>query len=173
MSKRDVLASPIVVFLGSLLLIAVLAMVLLVWHGAQARTPGKVETRIITLAKHHLLIGGKNLRNPSPATSESIAEGQKTFAHYCYVCHGLDGQNSGVPFVDNMSPPVPSLASADVQSYTDGQLFFVINNGLWPSGMPAAHGILTDEEIWSLVSYIRHLPPAGSLGDPPAYNGED
>jgi mono/diheme cytochrome c family protein len=36
--------------------------------------------------------------------------------------------------------------------------------------MPAARGILTDEEMWSLVSYIRHLPPAGSLGDPRAYN---
>jgi mono/diheme cytochrome c family protein len=170
MSKRDVLASPIAVFLGSLLLFAVLAIVLLAWHGAQARPPGKLEARIITLAKHRLLVGGKNLRNPSPATAENIADGQQAFAHYCYVCHGLDGQNTGVPFVDNMSPPVPSLASEDVQSYTDGQLFSIINNGLWPSGMPAARGILTDEEMWSLVSYIRHLPPAGSLGDPRAYN---
>jgi mono/diheme cytochrome c family protein len=125
---------------------------------------------MVTLAKHQVLVGGKNLRNPLPTNTESVEDGQKTFTHYCYVCHGLDGQNTGVPFADSMSPPVPSLASTEVQSYSDGQLFWIINNGLWPSGMPAARGILTEEEIWSLVSYIRQLPPAGSLGDPRAYN---
>ena len=72
-----------------------------------------------------------------------------------------------------MSPPVPSLASSEVQSYTDGQLYWVIRNGLWPSGMPASRGILTDEEMWSIVAYIRNLPAAGSLGEPAAYSGED
>jgi len=126
----------------------------------------------MTLVKHRLLVGGKDKRNPLPATPESIVEGQHDFSHYCYVCHGLDGQNTGVPFADAMSPPVPSLASREIQSYTDGQLHWIIQNGLWPSGMPAARGTLTDEEIWSIVLYVRHLPPAGSLGEPPAYTGE-
>jgi len=39
-----------------------------------------------------------------------------------------------------------------------------------PSGMPASKEILSDEEIWSTVLFIRHLPPAGSLGDPPMYS---
>jgi hypothetical protein len=39
--------------------------------------------------------------------------------------------------------------------------------------MPAAKGILTEDEMWSIVLYIRHLPPAGSLGEPPASNGTD
>jgi mono/diheme cytochrome c family protein len=38
--------------------------------------------------------------------------------------------------------------------------------------MPRANGILNDDEIWSIVTYIRHLPPAGSLPDPPAYSDE-
>jgi hypothetical protein len=71
-----------------------------------------------------------------------------------------------------MAPPVPSLASENVQSYTDGQLKWVIDNGIFPSGMPASKGILTDEEIWSIVLYIRHLPAAGSLGEPAMYAGE-
>jgi len=141
-------------------------------RGVQARAPGKWETRMMTLAKHRLLVGDKDTRNPLPATSELIAEGQHDFSHYCYVCHGLDGQNTGVPFADAMSPPVPSLASREIQSYTDGQLHWIIQNGLWPTGMPAARGTLTDEEIWSIVLYVRHLPPAGSLGEPPAYTGE-
>jgi mono/diheme cytochrome c family protein len=89
------------------------------------------------------------------------------------VCHGLDGQNTGVPFAASLSPPVPSLASRPVQGYTDGQLKWIIENGIAPSGMPASHGILNEDEMWSIVVYLRHLPPAGSLGEPRIYSGEE
>ena len=145
---------------------------MLITRGVQARTPGKWETWVASFAKHMLFVRDRTRKNPMSATPQLIAEGQKSFSHYCYACHGLDGQNTGVPFADAMSPPVPSLASQNVQSYTDGQLHWVIQNGLWPSGMPAAKGILSDEEIWPIVLYVRHLPPAGSLGEPRAYNGE-
>lgn len=141
--------------------------------GCKATPPGKVETAVMTRAKHKLLVGDVGARNPLGANQANIAAGREAFSHYCVACHGLDGQNTGVPFADRMSPPVPSLASKDVQSYTDGQLKWVIDNGLWPSGMPGSKGILTDEEIWSTVLYIRHLPPSGSLGEPPMYSGDD
>ncbi len=60
--------------------------------------------------------------NPLRASPENIRVGQENFSHYCMVCHGLDGQNSGVPFADRMSPPVPPLNSSVVQRYSDGQL---------------------------------------------------
>jgi mono/diheme cytochrome c family protein len=138
-------------------------------RGAAAKPTGKLETLVVTAAKHRLLVGNKNAKNPLPANSQNVLEGKQSFSHYCYVCHGLDGQGTGVPFASAMSPPLPSLASESVQSYSDGQLFWVIKNGLWPTGMPRANGILNDDEIWSIVTYIRHLPPAGSLPDPPAY----
>ena len=81
----------------------------------------------------------------------------------------MDGQNTGVPFADTMDPPVPSLASQDVRAYSDGQLKWVIDNGVAPSGMPAARGILSDDEQWQIVLFLRHLPPAGSLGEPEMY----
>jgi mono/diheme cytochrome c family protein len=87
------------------------------------------------------------------------------------VCHGLDGHGTGVPFATAMYPPVADLGAPEVQAYTDGQLRWVVRNGLAPSGMPAARGILNDDEIWRIVLYIRHLPPAGSLGEPAAYGG--
>jgi mono/diheme cytochrome c family protein len=82
----------------------------------------------------------------------------------------MDGRNTGVPFADAMSPPVPPLSSSKIQSYTDGQLKWVIDYGIAPSGMPASRGILSDDEIWSIVLFIRNLPPAGSLGDPALYD---
>ncbi len=138
--------------------------------GLKATPPGKWETRIAMSAKHWVLIGEKDAKNSLVPTDENIVLGRQTFSHYCFACHGLDGQNTGVPFAEAMSPPVPSLASPSVQAYTDGQLHWIITNGLWPSGMPAAKGILTENEIWSIVLYIRHLPRAGSLGEPPAYS---
>ena len=149
--------------------IIVLAAIMLVSKGVRARSPGKWETRTIMEAKQRVLVGGKALKNPLPANPANVAEGRENFSHYCYVCHGLDGQNTGVPFSESMSPPVPSLASRAIQKYSDGQLYWVIKNGLWPTGMPASRDILTDDEIWSIVVYVRNLPPAGSLGEPSAY----
>ena len=138
--------------------------------GCKANPPGSFETRFMTNAKHSLFIGNKSQKNPMASTTENIAAGKEAFSHYCAACHGMDGQNTGVPFADRMSPPVPSLASKEVQSYTDGQIKQVIDYGISPSGMPASKGMLSEEEIWSIVVFLRHLPPAGSLGEPEMYS---
>lgn len=145
----------------------------LLFTGCRVSTPGKWETSTLTRIKHSVTVGGKNVQNPLKSSQETIASGQDAFSHYCVACHGLDGQNTGVPFAGQMSPPVPSLKSAAVQSYTDGQLKWIVENGISPSGMPASKGILTDKEIWSIVVYMRHLPEAGSLGEPQMYSGDD
>jgi len=141
--------------------------------GCRATPPGKHETATMNWIKHRITVKGKHDRNPLARSPEVIADGKSAFNDYCTVCHGLDGQNTGVPFADTMSPPVPSLASPAIQSYSDGQLKWIIENGIWPSGMPASSGILSDEEMWSIVEYLRHLPPAGSLGEPGEYSGDD
>jgi mono/diheme cytochrome c family protein len=138
--------------------------------GCRATAPCKAETYIMTKAKHDIFVRNRAEMNPLSPTAENIADGKQAFSHYCVACHGMDGQNTGVPFADRLSPRVPSLASPDVQSYTDGQLKWVIDNGIAPSGMPGSRGMLSDDEIWSTVLYIRHLPPAGSLGDPALYD---
>jgi len=122
-------------------------------------------------AKRRITVGGRSDANPLAPTLENIQAGQRNFTSYCMVCHGLDGQNTGVPFADKMSPPVPPLTSHDVQAYSDGQLHWIIQNGISPSGMPASKSIFGDEEIWELVLYIRHLPPRGTLGEPDLYGG--
>jgi mono/diheme cytochrome c family protein len=137
--------------------------------GCKANSPGKVETTTMTFAKHRLLIGNKNQKNPMSDTPETRADGKEAFSHYCVACHGMDGQNTGVPFADHISPPIPSLVSPDVQSYTDGQLKFILDYGIRPSGMPGSKGTLSDDELWSIVVYLRHLPPAGSQGIPEMY----
>ena len=143
----------------------------LVLVACEVTPPGRVETAVMVQLKRQITVGGRSDRNPLEPTEENVRAGRKAFSAYCFACHGLDGQNTGVPFADAMSPPVPPLSSPQVQQYTDGQLHSLIANGLFPSGMPASRGILGDDEIWRIVLFIRHLPPAGSLGEPAMYGG--
>jgi mono/diheme cytochrome c family protein len=135
--------------------------------------PGSVENKVMTEMKQKVTIGGKDDQNPVPDNQANIDEGKGHFGHHCQICHGLDGQNTGVPFAAQMSPPVANLASPDVQAYTDGQLHWIIENGINPSGMPAWKGILEEDEMWKIVRYIRHLPPKGSLGAPEIFKEEE
>ncbi len=153
---------------GNLLIPLACALML---SACKATPPGKIETAVMTRAKR-MFVGDRSQKNPFLPTAENIVEGRENFSHYCAACHGLDGQNTGVPFAERMSPPVPRLNSRSVQAYTDGQLKRIIDFGIFPSGMPASRGILNDDEIWSIVVYIRHLPTAGSLGEPAMYSGE-
>ena len=135
--------------------------------------PGSVETGVMNEVKRTLTIGGKDDKNPLPDTQANIDEGKEHFGHHCQICHGLDGQNTGVPFAAKMDPPVADLSTKDVQDYTDGQLKWIIENGIKPSGMPGWKGIIEDEEMWNIVHFIRHLPAKGSLGAPPIFKEEE
>lgn len=144
----------------------------LVIAGCKAGTPGKIETSIVTEVKKTVTIGGKDDKNPVPYSEEAAKEGQGHFGHHCQICHGLDGQNTGVPFATKMDPPVPELTEKDIQDYTDGQLHWIITNGIKPSGMPGWKGNLDEDEMWKIVHYLRHLPPKGSLGTPDVFKEE-
>lgn len=138
--------------------------------GCRATPPSPFETKVAYFTKHHITVGGTKDVDPLQASEKNIAAGQDTFTSYCSVCHGNDGQNTGVPFAKEVSPPVPLLNSSEVQQYTDGQLHWIIKNGIYPSGMPGSDGDFSDREMWQMVLYIRHLPKAGSLGNPTFYS---
>jgi hypothetical protein len=121
--------------------------------GCASRTPGSWETAFVYAVKRNITVGGTKDRNPLTPSDENI----------------YAGQNTGVPFADKMSPPVPLLNSKNVQRYRDGQLKWIIEHGIFPSGMPASQGMFSDDEIWELVLYMRHLPAKGSLGEPKVY----
>ena len=140
-------------------------------NGCAVSRPGGAESALMNWIKHRITVGDRGATNPLGYSAAVAKDGQTAFNSYCMVCHGLDGQNTGVPFASQTSPPIPSLASQEVQQYSDGQLKWIIENGVSPSGMPASRGILSDEEMWSIVEYLRHLPPAGSRGEPAVYTG--
>lgn len=147
-----------------------LVLCILLMAGCKVSQPGNVETSIMKDIKRTVTIGDKDKKSPIASTPDAIKEGGEHFQHHCQICHGLDGHATGVPFAEKMSPPVPDLGDKDIQEYTDGQLHWIIENGIAPSGMPAWKGILDDDEMWKAVLYIRNLPQKGSLGAPPIFS---
>jgi mono/diheme cytochrome c family protein len=95
------------------------------------------------------------MTNPVGRTELAIAEARDHFADHCAICHANDGSgrtqiNSG------LYPPAPDMRQQATQQLTDGELFYIIRNGVRLTGMPGWGG--EDEENWKLVLFIRHLP---------------
>ncbi len=101
--------------------------------------------------------GAKELKNPHPVTEASAAEAREHFVEHCSVCHGSTGRGDTL-YGRNLYPKVPDLTQADTQQLTDGELFYIISNGVRFTGMPAFGGEDSPESIWALVSFIRRLP---------------
>lgn len=99
----------------------------------------------------------KTLKNPRSVTEEIMAEAREHWTEHCAVCHGLDGRGDSV-FGSRMYPPVPDMTEAGTQQKADGELFYIISNGVRLTGMPAWEGEDQPDELWDLVSFIRHLP---------------
>jgi mono/diheme cytochrome c family protein len=85
--------------------------------------------------------------SPGPDSAASSA----TFRTKCAMCHGQDGGGSQV----GKSMNVPDLRSPEVQKLSDAELAQVISNG--KGGMPPFKSSLSEEQIRSLVSYVRSL----------------
>ena len=99
--------------------------------------------------------GARGLKNPLPATPLNVAEARDHFADHCAICHANDGSGKTV-IGQNMYPPAPDMRTGATQELKDGELFYIIKNGIRFTGMPGWGG--EDEENWKLVLFIRHLP---------------
>ncbi len=99
----------------------------------------------------------KNLRSPIVGTPDVLTRARHHFATECATCHGNDGR--GAEFGKRMFPPVPDLRD-DTRDLTEGEIFWIIENGIRWSGMPAM-GEPDGSEAqghWEVVYFIRHLP---------------
>jgi plastocyanin len=120
--------------------------------------PGRLEEWFADRALH-LSIPSAQDRAPNPRAGDADAwrAGATTFAERCSVCHGADGHGA-TDLGPRMYPRVPDLAAARVQRFSDGALFAIIRNGIRLTGMPGFHGVVGDDDTWTLVSFVRKVP---------------
>ena len=98
------------------------------------------------------------LRNPVAASPETIRAGLEHFADHCAICHGNDGRGD-TTIGRGLYPKPPDLRAEGTRRLSDGELFYIIENGVRLTGMPAFGGPDSDPmETWPLVVFIRHLP---------------
>ena len=97
--------------------------------------------------------------NPIPNSPEVMEAARAHWADHCASCHANDGSGDTV-VGKNLYPPAPDMRLPATQQLTDGELFYIIQNGIRMTGMPAwGTGASHDEEdSWKLVHFIRHLP---------------
>jgi mono/diheme cytochrome c family protein len=101
----------------------------------------------------------RGLRNPVATSQNVLVEARAHYADHCAVCHANDGSGN-TEMGRGLFPKAPDMRLASTQNLSDGELFWIIENGIRFTGMPAwstgtNHGV---EDSWKLVHFIRHLP---------------
>jgi mono/diheme cytochrome c family protein len=122
--------------------------------------PTALEVWIARKVRHLAIpVSQRNAANPIPAKPEVLKEARMHFADHCASCHGNDGKGKTV-IGQGLYPKVPDLTQPDSQALTDGEMFFVIHNGIRFTGMPGwgKDSPEMDMDSWRLVHFIRHLP---------------
>ena len=122
--------------------------------------PSHVERWIARTVRSAALPSDARARtNPLPNNPEVLAEARAHWADHCAACHSNDG--SGDTLLGKRTyPPAPDMRLAATQQMTDGELFYVIQNGIRLTAMPAWGGgsAHDEQDSWKLVHFIRHLP---------------
>jgi mono/diheme cytochrome c family protein len=152
------------VILGSVLGLVALAAAGLVYlrsTGLSARPePGLVETAAArTLRRFSIPPDARARANPVPASPEAVADGMAHFADHCATCHANDGSGD-TEMGRGLFPRAMDMRLPAIQELSDGELFYVIENGIRFTGMPAwGTGTADGEESsWRLVHFLRRLP---------------
>jgi len=153
----------LVIAIAIALLGVVVAMAVSILHdGLSARaTPNRFEIMLARNARHLAIPWNARLaQNPLLASPEDLRDARLHFADHCAVCHANDGSGQTM-FGGGLYPKPPDLRLPETQNLTDGELFWIIENSVRFTGMPAfsnggEHGCM--QSSWKLVHFIRHLP---------------
>jgi len=152
---------------SSLILVILVALLgLLAGMGAQilhdglsARAkPTHMETMLARNARHLAIPAhARSTPNPLPASAENLRAARLHFADHCATCHANDG-GGGTTIGQGLYPQPPDLRANETQKLSDGELFWIIENGVRFTGMPSFSSHGAQDDSWRLVLFIRHLP---------------
>lgn len=137
-----------------------IAMLILQGRGVSARPePSGLEKRLALFMRGWMTPSTyKGLKNPVSDTDENFTAAREHFADHCASCHANDGSGN-TEMGRNFYPKVPDMRLARTQDLSDGELFYLIENGVMLTGMPGWSTGTPDGEksSWQLVNFIRRL----------------
>jgi mono/diheme cytochrome c family protein len=152
-------------FLPALLIVVVVVAMgvgVLIHRGFRATaTPLPLEAALARRVRNLAIPRGeRRQKNPLEATSEARQQGREYFLNQCAACHGIDG-SAKTQVGLNLYPKVPDLHAPATQNLSDGEIHYIIENGVQFTGMPAWGNPHTESSgnSWKLVLFIRSLGP--------------
>src|SRR6476660_389635 len=132
-------------------------------HGISARKdPSQAEIRVARTLRHLANLSlDRSDDNPwkDVATADVMKDAREHFADHCAQCHANDGSGN-TEMGKNLYPRAPDMRLPATQNLSDGELYYIIRNGVPLTGMPAwgEPNLVQDDDSWQLVLFIRHLP---------------
>jgi predicted CXXCH cytochrome family protein len=141
--------------------IAGACLLLVIARGFRATsTPSRFEIVVARALRNFAIPRAEHAKkNPLLGDSLALQLGREDFLAHCAICHGIDGSGK-TPVGTSLYPRVPDLRSPATQNLTDGDLHYIIENGVQLSGMPAAQTLHTPAaDVWQLVLFVRSLRP--------------
>lgn len=94
--------------------------------------------------------------NPFQNDSTALDSGMDHFKENCLPCHGIPGVEPS-EIAKGLNPHAPELKHRGLEEWSDGELFYLVKNGIRMTGMPALGPTHTDQEIWTIVYFLRHI----------------
>jgi mono/diheme cytochrome c family protein len=144
------------------LVLAVAAVAVWIYSGSYNvsanQEPAKFEDWVMaTFRDRSIEVRSEGLTAPALDDEARVRTGYSIFSTHCVTCHGAPGV-----WPDDLAmglyPVPPSLDSPGVQDAEDGELFWIVKNGIKLTGMPAFGPMQTDDDLWSVVAFLRRLP---------------
>jgi mono/diheme cytochrome c family protein len=140
-------------------LVAVAAFWIARANGFSARSSPTAVERVVMQGIHWLSVprAARTAANPVTFSDDVFAESRAHFADHCASCHANDGSGN-TDLGRSLFPRAPDMRLAQTQDKTDGELYWIIENGIRLTGMPAwGPGGGNDADTWKLVHFLRHL----------------
>lgn len=101
--------------------------------------------------------------DPIPPTDANLTQGVELYGRNCAICHGTAaGDASASPIAKGEYPRPPQLATDGVEDDPEGVTFWKVKHGIRLTGMPAWGTTLSDNQIWTVALFLKHmdkLPP--------------
>jgi mono/diheme cytochrome c family protein len=153
------LVTRLLVLVGAVVILAafVLVVVMPQMDWSASAKPWLLEKRLAGLVLSRWVRRNAVARtNPISATPDNIRAAGREFEEHCAICHGADGSARNLLGAD-FYPPIKRLERG-APGWSDGELYFIIANGIRYTGMPGFGAHHESDDIWRVILWIRHLP---------------
>jgi thiosulfate dehydrogenase len=127
-------------------------------------SPLPLEATVAEMAIRASMGNARDQKNPVPADDQNLLAGADTYRNNCAVCHGTPGRPASL-IAKGMFPPPPQLFEKEemVTDDPEGNIYWLVTNGIRLSGMPGFDKQIPDTQRWQVTALVAHadkLPPA-------------